>query len=330
MLQQAISSSGPGAILGPVFNHSSPLRPDSWRHPTRPLPRPLKQRYPWVSKEERMTIAVGFKCIDGVVLATDSQYSDDPAKTTGQKVFPIWSNGHYALTIAGAGFPDSIKGIARDMELVLGKTIGSREAGSAEIIRTIERVLRSFHAKHIDTAPPEERLELSVQLLIGLWTEREGTKLFGVNRTIAAEVSSHLSVGYGSYLTEYICDALIPSGWIGVEQATALAAYIVWTAKKYVKYCGGPTGIRVLSDSGKDIRIDQNEVEAGEGYFTDLFRQIGSIVGFLSRTPYPVDVEMGPFTAILKERLLQLRQQQAQFRDAARQRSLRREEDLPG
>ena len=79
-----------------------------------------------------MTIALGFKCEDGIALASDSQYSAGLSKTRGQKIFVIPSNGHYALTVAGAG---SVANMKRAVELLEGgiRDIGDRAATTEEL-----------------------------------------------------------------------------------------------------------------------------------------------------------------------------------------------------
>ena len=268
-----------------------------------------------------MTIAVGFRCSDGVVLATDSQYSQDITKMTGKKIFPLWSNGEYAMTLAGSGGADNIKAIVRDVEVALKDSLGSRETSSAEIQQIVENVLPPFYAKHIDCAPPEVRGDLEVGFMVGIWTKREGTKLFSVCRTTITEVQDYQCIGAGSYLTEYVSQAICPRGRLSVEQTIALAAYIVWAAKKYVDFCGGPTFVRALLDDGKDVRVDGREVEAAEEYMVDLFQSFGSLLGHLGSSILLESIDMGPFARILRDKILEFRGKQAAFREMERNRS---------
>src|SRR5437867_3380692 len=65
------------------------------RYPS-PLPKP----------ERAVTIGVGFKCSDGIVLATDTQYTSGPLKTHGPKLFPLFAPielPDLAVVVAGAG-----------------------------------------------------------------------------------------------------------------------------------------------------------------------------------------------------------------------------------
>lgn len=273
-----------------------------------------------------MTIAVGFRCTNGVVLATDSQVSQDITKATGQKIFPIWSNGEYAMTLAGAGPTDQMKAIVRDVEASLKNSVGQRETSSQEIQQIVEDTLAPFYAKHIDSAPPELRAELEVGFMAGIWTRKEGTRLFSVCRTTITEVPDHQCIGAGSWLAEYLSEAICPKGRQSVNQTVALAAYIVWAAKKYVEFCGGYTSVRALLDNGEDVLVDNREIHDVEEYMVGLFQFFGGMVGFLGDT-FPLgEIDMGPYAEMLKQQVLGCREKQAVYRDFERKRKAALEE----
>jgi hypothetical protein len=54
----------------------------------RPCVQPAKQARP-------MTIAVVFRCKDGVILCSDTQITKAAGKTYGSKIFPIKDDGDY-------------------------------------------------------------------------------------------------------------------------------------------------------------------------------------------------------------------------------------------
>jgi 20S proteasome alpha/beta subunit len=146
-----------------------------------------------------MTIAVGFKCVDGIVLAADSLYTEGDAKLYGQKIFPIPSNGRYALTIAGAGGVPSLKGIVREIEKRLESRIGRSAKDFSRLRSIVEGALGSYYPKHIDSAPLAAQNDLGVQLLIAMWVSGSGTRLFESSRTAVFEVEEHRCVGIGSH-----------------------------------------------------------------------------------------------------------------------------------
>src|ERR1035437_7754790 len=83
----------------PRFVKPRPFRPAL---PNRP--RPLKQVYPWNSREKRMTIAVGFCVSDGVLMCADTEYSGTGVKRVRHDL-KIYVGGHRAASRdRGAGF----------------------------------------------------------------------------------------------------------------------------------------------------------------------------------------------------------------------------------
>ncbi len=185
-----------------------------------------------------MTIALGFRCLDGVVIATDSQYTLDIAKGRGQKIFPIPTNGHYALTIGGAGASDQIKSTVAEIGRSLAKEIGARRTTNEEIRQVVEAVLQRSYSAHVDIAPEDERSWLDYGLLIGTWTPHERTILFKSARTIVTEVAypNHVGLGIGSYLTDFVLAALFDKSWkLYVDEAASVGAYVVTAAKDHVE-----------------------------------------------------------------------------------------------
>jgi len=177
-----------------------------------------------------MTIAVGFRCSDGVVLAADSLYTEGVAKLYGQKIFPIASNGRYALTIAGSGGVPSLKGIVREVKKSLRS--GLSLSDFSDIQDVVESVLCAYYPKHIDSAPKNKRDDLAVQLLVAMWVSGRGTRLLQTYRTDGFEVEGHGCIGMGSYIASYLNDVFFPAGSTpSVRRAEPLAAYIVGRSK---------------------------------------------------------------------------------------------------
>lgn len=263
-----------------------------------------------------MTIAVGFRCVDGVVLAADSLYTEGVAKLYGQKIFPIASNGRYAVTIAGAGGVPSLKGIVREIEKRLSKGIGSKATDFPRIRSIVEGALGFYYPKHIDSAPMDKQEDLGVQLLVGMWVSGNGTRLFETCRTSAFEIDDHRCVGIGSHLVEYLKDVFFPPGTRpSVRMAEPLAAYIVGQAKRYVQFCGGRTFVRALLDDGTDERVWSDEIRDSKEYYEEFFTSLGQIRGLFEVAPSPQNIDLAPFAEILKQRIIEFRAKQQGYRD---------------
>jgi 20S proteasome alpha/beta subunit len=257
-----------------------------------------------------MTIALGFKCSNGVVIATDSQYSLDISKTRGQKIFPIPTNGYYAVTIGGAGSSNMIKSSVATIERSLSDRVGTRPTTTLEIRGIIEEVLQRSFAEHVDPAPADERRWLDYSLLIAIWTPKERSLLFNTQRDVVIEVGNpnHFSSGIGSYLAEFVLHALFDRTWmLSLDEATTVSAYIVTMAKEFVEGCGGSTFVRALDDSGHDIRLGPDEVRNATEYYEELFRWTSSIRSHLSSALDPASVDMVPYASILKDQIINFR-----------------------
>jgi hypothetical protein len=263
-----------------------------------------------------MTIATGFKCVDGIVLAADGLYTEGIAKLYGQKIFSIPSNGHYALLIAGAGGVPSLKGIVREIAKRLDARIGQRATDFSHLRSIVEGALGSYYPKHIDSAPQDARDDLGVQLLIAMWVSGSGTRLFESCRTAAFEVEDYRCVGIGSHLAGYLNDIFFPPGERpSVRIAEPIAAYIVGRSKHYVQFCGGRTFVRALLDDGTDERVWNEEIRNSEDYIEGFFASVGRLRGLLGHALQPHDVDLAPFTRDLKDSIIEFQARQQSYRD---------------
>ena len=286
-------------------------------HPP-PLPaRPLRQVYPWnASEEDRFTIAIGFRCADGIVLAADSRYSEGIAKLDGQKIFPIPSNGKYAVTVAGAGGVVSIKGAVREIRKTLRNQIGPNAASIQEIQGAVEDALFRYYPKYVDAAPKERRDDLGFETLFGIWVAGGGARLFQTHRTGSVEVDHHACIGTGAWLTHCFTDLLFPAGPPPPLQiAGPFAAFLVGKAKKYVLFCGGNTTVRELLDDGTDEMMWRQEVKASEDYFESFFGRVAPLHAFLGDLNAPEAVSMEPYAKSLKDGLIEFMANQKRYRD---------------
>jgi hypothetical protein len=263
-----------------------------------------------------MTIAVGFRCVDGVVLAADGLYTQGIAKLYGQKIFLIPSNGYYALTIAGAGGIPSLKGAVREIRKSLATAVGGRPTDLGEIQTVIETALAAYFPKHIDSAPRNQRGDMIVELLAAVWIANVGTRLLETFRATATEVEHHRSVGTGQWLTECLGDMFIPDGALPtVEMTKPLAAYIVGRATRYVQYCGGQTFVRALLNDGRDDRVWKDEIREADEYFEEFFATVGRARGLLGIMPQPGSTDMEPFATLLKQQLVEFNKKQQAHRE---------------
>jgi len=210
-----------------------------------------------------MTIGVGFKCDDGVVLAADTQHSG-ALKLRGEKVFEIAGTPGITVCIAGAG---RVSLIRKAVELI-GKDI-SKGGASTDIPGVVERVLATVHQKHIYPYQGIEENRPSLQLLVGVWTKDAPFYLLDTDQTVPNFVEDYAVIGSGGNIAEYIIKT--SRGYINtVADAKYLAAYAVAMAKTYDLFCGGETRIKTLSQEGAIGTASAGDVRDWELFFEDL------------------------------------------------------------
>ena len=88
-----------------------------------------------------MTIVIGIRCIDGVILASDSQFTANYRKELrGSKIFAV----NKLITLGAAGSVSQMKILLQELKQKLGNTLFS----DLHLKRNIEEVLLSLHKKY--------------------------------------------------------------------------------------------------------------------------------------------------------------------------------------
>jgi 20S proteasome alpha/beta subunit len=93
-----------------------------------------------------MTIAAGFVCSNGIVLAADSEHSTDVGKFQRRKVFQC-KKEKYGFAVAGAGRSDLIRLVFDELREVL-----SEKDGLPQIRRKLKKLLKNVCDEHIFSA----------------------------------------------------------------------------------------------------------------------------------------------------------------------------------
>jgi len=234
-----------------------------------------------------MTIAAGFMCLDGIVLAVDSQYTGGIGKNSGQKIFPLWQKRYYSVTLASAGSVAMAKRAVETFKALVDERIGDRNTTLDELRETLEDALCTVHAKHIYPAPADERPVVDFWLLMAAWTPG-GFELFRSDVTAVTPVEANACIGIGSYLGNYLAELLCHRGPLRhVEDIKPIAAHIISCAKGYVDGCGLNTFVRVLTDRGIDERIGKDEITDAEEFFESIFRSLRLCVEGAVNIAYP-------------------------------------------
>jgi 20S proteasome alpha/beta subunit len=275
-----------------------------------------------------MTIGVGFKCSDGIVLATDTQYTQGPIKTHGPKLFMSVDLPELAVVMAGAGSVHFMRRAAEELE----NAFKSLKPASTEDVRAAaEKALAEFYQRHIYPMPSERQENAGFQFIIGAWTPH-GLDLYETqDATVVSAAEGYCNIGMGQYVTEYALGLTTGPVVLTVDKARLVAAFCVKAAKDYVEYCGGQTKIITLQNIPPHIkRAYPWEVTESEKYTTDLMTTVKDILQYLEIGP---DVEFDDtmftfITGALKDSIDALRAKRKERREAeekARQKRLNKQ-----
>jgi hypothetical protein len=190
-----------------------------------------------------VTIALGFKCNDGVVLCSDSQITKEGDLKFNESKLRLVAyqgdSGNWAIGVTYAGSPEFMKLF---MEKFTPSVWAIHPKPNPSAIRSaIETILDGIYRQHrslmnlellcaISIPPHLDELIVSRNKLV----RDAQVECLGVGDTSVVRYLSNLFISYNLY-------------W---KQALQIAVYIVQQAKKYTDRCGGPTEAFVIRNGG--------------------------------------------------------------------------------
>jgi hypothetical protein len=190
-----------------------------------------------------VTIGVGFKCGDGIVIGSDSQITfENSHKYFENKIYDVRTPNWTAVFT----FSDD----ADLMRVFWGKFLKYME-----------------EPEH---ACPSSSLELmaSVESTLGLLESADALSMIGAlvvpNKDFLMVASSgrniwvardyeYTGIGESSllrYLARFLCHESAPAYVYTCSQARLLTMYLIYCAKNYVNGCGGPINLRIVHPTG--------------------------------------------------------------------------------
>lgn len=169
----------------------------------------VPKRYPWEkSKEKPLTIGLGIMCSDGIVLAVNNEYSQDPIKFEGQKLFPLKQGKNYTILAAASNNVGTAKKGIEIIEEHLS-VFAERMATTEELKSWLEASLKKLTVEYVDFAPTKkERDALHCDFLFAIWVRGEGTRLFYSHRNNILEERQQKSIGTGLYFSTFVSNLL--------------------------------------------------------------------------------------------------------------------------
>jgi hypothetical protein len=260
--------------------------------------------------QKRMTIAVGFRCVDGIMLCADTQETlGGFIKKKKSKIDVRGSSAHpfgSAEVIGETVHPCAVfAGAADDADFLdalidkLWATMEPKEKDGIEgMIEGAEDALIARYGKLVSLYPsgfPD------IAILIGVWAENkfELVKITGpvLKRGIALE-----SIGFGSNLATYITTRLVyPKSWLSLSVPVGM--YVIDQVKLYVEGCSGDTQMTVIRGNGRVESCSEKDAEEETKRFRVMDWAAREIVGLAMHSHQ----SMEQFNALVEEKLAQLR-----------------------
>lgn len=206
-----------------------------------------------------MTIAAGFICHEGVLLASDTLYAGIN-KRYGRKLWTVKA-GNNLVCFGGAGLQG---GLERTQDEIAQRLLPGMDR--ATVIAMLEDVLQHV----LDVQQPADGEQTS-----GLFAIRIGTACQLFENTDGKTMLSPIGhagqcVGWATALGQYFLDQLyqqpMPMKW-----ARIVAAHLIRQAKQYSEYCGGDTHVlEIRADGSERMVTDQVEIQRDEQYLGQL------------------------------------------------------------
>jgi 20S proteasome alpha/beta subunit len=209
-----------------------------------------------------MTIAAGFICTDGVVLASDTLYSG-VNKQYGRKLWTFSFGQDTTIAIAGAGDAVLIKRAVDEISERLSRSIVSHRM----VCDTADSVLYQLLHKY----SPQASDEFKLSLLVGVRAESRCELYWSNgNAVLATLIGPATCIGWGNILGLYVVETLyaqpMPMKW-----AKIVAAHLIRLTKKHAADCGGDTHILALPLVGDVEFIEtKSQIDDLEAYLGAL------------------------------------------------------------
>jgi len=212
----------------------------------------------------RMTIAIGLKAADGIVVAADRQESDSYQKTSVGKVTAHFKRSPLgSLIISGAGTASYIDSISQRVGNWFRADKETQE--QTAVGEQIEKMHRKFYSASVlpfGAYPAEERPDYS--LLVGCSMRGQWPIFWTTEKMAFSDDDPFVAIGIGQTTAK----ALLAKYYarIPVLMAINLAAYVMYEVKNSVEYCGLGTDM-FYTVNDVPFPVPPDEIRAMENAF---------------------------------------------------------------
>lgn len=216
--------------------------------PRLPLyPKPLRKELK-PQRGEPMTIAAGFRFMDGIMLCADMEQTGSITVSSESKIF-IQANDDCCLVITGAGTTGYMRVFADD----IGQRLRSSKRWEWEEVRgLIQERISWMRTQYVEPARQLGDENYGATMLIGYNNRHaDGTALYKINEAGQPDIIQHNfdCFGYGEPICRYLLDCLYRMyDNESVDSMKDLAISTVYEASRMSRYCGWPIQFAVLKN----------------------------------------------------------------------------------
>jgi 20S proteasome alpha/beta subunit len=208
-----------------------------------------------------MTIACGFRCLDGVLLCADSQITIPAVSKYAEPKIGRLVGTEHAIFVTFAGDLDFSR---MCIEILTEKLYDADRAGT-DVIVCLRQEAQRIHKEYYGLYEGGARLEL--WMLAAIHTDK--THLYKVYGPSVSKIPEFEFIGCGQYLARAVVSNLYSPNMSLVE-ASLMAAYVLSQAKLYVDGCGGRSEIVRVFDTNAYSRMEAGEIEVAEKRYEDF------------------------------------------------------------
>lgn len=179
-----------------------------------------------------MTMAIGFRIRDGIVLCADSQEGDGYRKRNVDKTATMLYMTPECWGVGFVGAGEILDKFFEDAIREIQKSDGRYDIKKIE--RAIERILGTYKKRFKDNA---------LRILVGVFNRnRRETLLFRSDGVALVPIYDYAEVGLGGTLWEFLASNFYDED-MSCEECAALGAFILKVSGEFADCVGGPTHI---------------------------------------------------------------------------------------
>jgi hypothetical protein len=205
-----------------------------------------------------MTIAIGFRCTDGLVVCADTEETIGNLTSNTQKIRFYWHTDKFAVVMTGAGTSNYIDNALEDI------TDGLTSLGQFTWTDLYKNI-KSSYLNFFDTTlkpwaayPQDQRPD--IELILAISIKGQVWRLLRISGTALTLMHRFCCAGIGILVSQKLCKELYNPA-LTTRQMASLAIHILGETKSGVSGCGGNSDIIMLDSDLKFTRVPSREVE---------------------------------------------------------------------